>query len=86
MCALFCSDFVFGLYPPQLIFNITVTIEKVSYSTVKGKTKYEKLDTIVIGPSKRIASSKDLGVRYKTYYHSNNYYYLPYKDQSGIYC
>lgn len=56
------SDYVFGLYPAQLVFTITITIEKVSYTRKNGEQVTEKLDTLVLSPFQRIKSSKDTSV------------------------
>jgi hypothetical protein len=54
---------VFGLYPPVLLFNINVTIEKVAFSTIDGRREYEVLDTFLIGPTRTVRTSKDSTVR-----------------------
>ncbi|XP_019853252.1 PREDICTED: uncharacterized protein LOC109582771 [Amphimedon queenslandica] len=56
-------DFVFGLHPAQFVFNITIEIDKVSYSTLSGEEVYERLDTLVLSPTRRIRSSTDKTIR-----------------------
>ena len=57
-----CSMFVFGLYPPQLQFEIKIKVEKVSYTKKSGEPVYETIEELVLGPSQRISTSNDFRV------------------------
>ncbi len=54
--------YVFGLYPPQLQFDIQVTIEKVAYDLKIGGPVYEQVEQLTIGPTQRTANSKNFTV------------------------
>jgi len=54
---------VFGLYPPQLVFKITIEIEQQAYKTTDGSDVWEHVSTLEIGPNKRISRSQDYEAR-----------------------
>ena len=53
---------MFGFYPPQMQFKITINIEQLSYSKKDGSDVWESVSLLEVGPHKRIARSKDYGV------------------------
>ena len=55
------SHYVFGLYPPQLIFDITVTIEQVN-STSRNNTWSPVVENLKIGPQRTIMKSANYSV------------------------
>ena len=57
-----CRFLVFGLYPPEQKFTITITIEQLAYSRNDGDDVWTALSTLEIGPHKRIAQSEDFFV------------------------
>ena len=50
---------MFGLYPPEQRFTITITIEQLSYSRKDGEDVWTTVSTLEIGPHRRIAKSED---------------------------
>ena len=60
--------FVFGLYPPEQKFTITITIEQLAYSRKDGEDVWTILSSLEIGPHKRIAKSEDFFVSRNKYF------------------
>ena len=60
-----CRFFVFGLYPPEQKFTITITIEQLEYSRKDGDDVWTTISSLEIGPHKRIAKSEDFFVNEK---------------------
>ena len=56
-----CSHYVFGLYPPQLIFDITVTIEQAN-GTNTSKVWTNIVEDLKIGPQRTIVKSQNYSV------------------------
>ena len=54
--------FVFGLYPPQLQFEIEIIVEKLIYTKKDGTPVYEEVEQMTVGPTKRIVNSKNFTV------------------------
>ena len=59
---------MFGLYPPTLIFDITIEIDKQAYTTTDGRTVVDHLDTLTISPEKRVVSSEVVAVSLDFYH------------------
>ena len=53
---------MFGLYPPEQKFTITITIEQLAYSRKDDDDVWTPVSTLEIGPLKRIAKSEDFSV------------------------
>ena len=58
---------MFGLYPPEQKFTITITIEQLSYNRKDGTDVWTTISTLEIGPHKRIAKSEDFFVSEKIF-------------------
>lgn len=58
------SYYVFGLYPPQLAFNITIDVKHLAYKTNDGEEVWETLSKFDIGPHKTTAKSDNVQVCY----------------------
>ena len=58
---------MFGLYPPEQKFTITITIEQLSYSRKDGADVWTTISSLEIGPHKRIAKSEDFFVSEKIF-------------------
>ena len=61
---------MFGLYPPEQMFKITITIEQLAYSRSDGDDIWTTVSSFEIGPHKRVAKSKDFSVSSYTACHS----------------
>lgn len=48
-----------GFYPPQLVFNITIAIEKMSYTRKNGESFYEEMETLLLSPFRQKMTSVD---------------------------
>lgn len=59
---------MFGLYPPEQKFTITITIEQLAYSRKDGDDVWSPVSTLEIGPHKRIVKSEDFSVCCVYYY------------------
>ena len=55
---------MFGLYPPSLIFDIEIKVEKQAYTTEDGNTIIDHLDTLIIGPEQRVVTSSNVSVSF----------------------
>ena len=64
------SYYVFGFYPPQLLFNITIDIEEVDFHTKGGEAVWKTVGTLEIGPHQRLAKSSDFQVSTCTIRHA----------------
>ena len=56
------SYYVFGLYPPQLTFNITIEVKHLAYKTNDGEDVWEALSKFDIGPHRTTARSDNVQV------------------------
>ena len=56
--------YVFGLYPPQLQFTISVSIERLAYSLASEEEVWERISRLEIGPHKRTTTSPEYQVSF----------------------
>ena len=50
---------MFGLYPPQLQFTVSVVVQRLAYNKLNGEEVWEDVSRVEVGPQKRIASSSE---------------------------
>ena len=48
---------MFGLYPPDFKFTITITIQRLSYNRQDGEDVWEDVAALEIGPQRRKVTS-----------------------------
>ena len=75
---------MFGLYPPEQKFKITITIEQLAYSRKDGKDVWTAVSSLEIGPHQRIATSNDFDVIILHKLHIN-YLHCPLKKWYCLY-
>ncbi len=58
---------MFGLYPPEMQFNISINIERLSYTRGSGDEIWDRVSTVSVGPYRRRAISSEFQVRMYAY-------------------